>query len=112
MELGSLVDKRVGVPFDVWVVHVGEDERSPGRPDPSQVFTSESVAKQAAKGRGWYGGNARVSKFRVMRGADGDYYFIGEKVKDIDKVYADYAEKTREAALKKLTDEEKRVLGI
>lgn len=105
-------DLAVGVPFTVWVVRTGATGDNTGTPNPSLVFTTKSTAVQAAKGRGWHGGHAVVSQFRSMRGADGECYFIGNAIDDIDRTRAAYEEQIRNSALEKLSDVERRVLGI
>lgn len=104
--------REVGALFDVWVVHTGAGERDNGRPDPSLVFSKEGAARHAAKGRGWYGGTAAVSSFKAVRATDDRCYFVGGEIGDIDKINADYEEKTRLAAISKLSAEERRILGI
>ena len=102
----------IGIPFDVWVVHSGATEHAGGRPDPSLVFTREGGATKAARGHGWFGGHADVSKFRAIRGADGNCYFIGNAIDDIDLARSEHESRIREAALSKLSDVERRVLGL
>ena len=102
----------IGLPFEVFVVHRDADERDSGTPDPDKVFTDEAAAKEAAEGAGWYGGPAHVSRFWAIKDTTGTYWLLGSQIGDINQTRADYEKQVRRDALKKLSAEEKRVLGL
>ena len=108
---------------EVWVVYVGDDDKSPGTP--GFVFRDEQAARKYAKGRGWYGGNSPVAKRLAaikcpFLGAEVDQVFgegdcvLIDVVKNSLKI--DVPPKDELAAkqeiLAKLTEEEKKILGL
>lgn len=100
----------------IWAVHSGDDDRSCG--SPRWWFSNEEEAKFFAKKRGWYGGDAPVSEHLAMcvpgsvteSGRD-EYYLRSAKV-DLDGVEEKIQTELKENALAKLSDEEKKVLGL
>lgn len=100
----------------VWAVHQGDDDRSCG--SPRWWFSDQTEANNFAKKRGWFGGDAPVSEHCAMvvpgsvteSGRD-EYYLTKAKV-DLDGVEEKIQNELKENALAKLSDEEKRVLGL
>lgn len=77
------------------------------------VYTTNAAAEAAVKGKGWFGSDGVVIK--------GDAYFVGdyiifpsEKIDavDLDVNLPERLEDRKAAALAKLTDEEKKLLGL
>jgi hypothetical protein len=99
-----------GVPFDVWVVYERADERDHGYPNTHLVFTDEAAAKEEAMSAGYYGGNAHVGSHKAILDSQGIFWLLDQQISDIDKTRHAYEEKIKQQALKKLTDEEQRVL--
>ena len=96
--------------IDVWAVHQGDDDRQSGYPE--FFFSTKEAANQKAKGIGWCGGPATVVKRQALT-LDGRYFLlddIGEI--DLDGAKIVHNEKIRKQALKKLSAEERNVLGL
>jgi hypothetical protein len=78
------------------------------------VFTNELDAKETAKSIGWYGGAGTVEQ-RVGIQDGGEIYLLDATYSRGVTLNVDLVQKAqsrREAALAKLTDEEKRLLGV
>lgn len=92
----------------VWAVYCKETENRYG--PITDVFSDEGLATEFAKGKGHWGGNARVDKVRAFidknskmaHVIDGSFVLNDGKVKEDLKI----------KALAKLTEEEKKVLGL
>lgn len=84
---------------ECYAVYVDTDERSSAL---LGYFTNQTDAEKAGTGRGWWGGNGRVSPATVS-------VSIFESLDEYEKGLED---KLRKAALKKLTDQEKQLLGL
>ena len=110
--MAANVGQKVGEVFNVWVVYEGGDERHHGRPSTTLAFTDEAAANESARGRGWYGGKAHVGSFRAIMGIHGRTWLVTEEIRDINHVQFDYEATVREKALAKLSDEEKKALGV
>ena len=78
-------NSKVGIPFNVWVVFEGDDDRSKGHPNTHLVFTDEVAAKEEAMNVGYYGGNAPVEKFLAIQDEENDYWLLDRQISDIDK---------------------------
>ncbi len=94
---------------DLHVVYQGGDDRSPGTP--TWYFTSIVDAEDVSQGRGWYGGNACVGKISAIMIAD-QAYVLGKKEPIKVNVGPQDAAERRAAALAKLTEADKKILGI
>jgi len=95
----------------VWAVHTKESDRDCGVP--TYFFSSKLAADAAAQGRGWYGGTATVSSHYAVL-IDGKYYRLVSQFPfklDAD-ITALEREQAKAAALAKLTDKEKALLGL
>jgi len=75
-------------------------------------FTDEKLAKTAAAKQGWYGGEGGIGKRWALYQDDG--WIIVEKPElvqlDVDMIK--YKENAKKAALEKLTQEERVLLGL
>lgn len=96
----------------VWTYTSGGDDRSHG--PIAGVCSTEQLARQAAQGSGWYGGNGAVKKHSAIR-FNGHIYLLSDKLSqpiDLDGGIKKIQDKLKEAALSKLTPEEKLLLGL
>ncbi len=93
----------------LYAVHQGDDDRHWGHP--AWYFRTSSEAEHAAKGQGWYGGTAPTSEVRAIKLED-DQYLILRSEDRIRLGGPEDEKKIRDKALAKLTDLEKRILGI
>lgn len=76
------------------------------------IFRSSISANEAAKGRGWYGGDAECTEVWLVE-IDGKYYRLkSPEPVDLDRQQAIYDEKLKQQTLASMTAEQKRVLGI
>lgn len=75
-------------------------------------FSNSADAQSAAKGQNSWGGNGNVVERRAVM-VDGLAYLItSETPIDVDNTFAKALQDTREEALKKLSPEERRALGV
>lgn len=75
-------------------------------------FSTQQAAINAAKGKGWYGGNGVVLDCQALR-VDGDVWLLAQANPiDLDAVKANQDAKLLADTLAALSDEQKRVLGI
>jgi hypothetical protein len=94
---------------EVFVVFTGETERSDG--SPFMAFSTEDDAARHAANRGIWGGSAPYRKMNAIV-IDGWVFLIANNTALVlDETPADAVAK-KAAALAKLTDEEKRILGV
>jgi hypothetical protein len=94
----------------VYVVYENSDERSIGTP--AWYFTDLAKAEAAAKGRGWYGGDAPIrDRYVAYVGGGWAFLVVDEEPIRLDQGPDEQAA-IKEAALKKLTPEEKQILGL
>lgn len=84
---------------DCFAVHIDTDERSSAL---LGYFTSSLDAARAGLGKGWWGSNGRVSPTKVT-------VTIFESLDEYERGLTD---KLKQAALNKLTKEEKQILGL
>ena len=108
------MNKQDGVPFPVWTVHRENDERSEG--PITEICATETLAKQVAKGTGYYQGDVPVKK-RFAIGFDGKAYLLSKSepiaiAYDLDGVKLSQKEIIRKKALAKLSKEEQEALGL
>lgn len=77
------------------------------------VSRDSQKAEKMAAGAGWYGGQGRIVQGTLFDGPDG-LVFIEKaySIEALDTHLPRLAEQKRQAALAKLTDEDKKVLGI
>lgn len=100
--------------FEVWAVHQGDDDRNSGYPE--WFFASEAAARKHAEKRGWYGGDAPVSKrLAYDLGVGGKILILDNRFPEpLMLGYSEAVEnqKKRNKALAKLTKEDREVLGL
>lgn len=96
--------------FNVYQIYEGGDEW--GNERPAEFYSTHTKATLAAKGRGAYGGNAKVeTKYAVS--FNGVVYVLADKNPiDLDGQLAQRTENIRKQALAKLTPEEVEALKI
>lgn len=100
----------MGIVTKVWAVYQGGDDRRVGYP--AEFYSSEVAAKVAAKGRGWYGGDAPVHPHPAIY-ADGAAYLLAcDHPIDVDLKRAQETERVKKEALAKLSPAEKAALGL
>lgn len=100
--------------FTVWTVHRDNDDRSDG--PITDVCGTRALAEAAAKGSGWYGGDAPVRTHHAIRVGNATYLLQSEDpvcvAFSLDDLVLAHEHATRLKALAKLTPEERRVLGL
>lgn len=84
---------------ECYAIYVGTDERSSAL---LGYFTSETDGLRAAKGKGWWGGDGSATRTTVT-------VIIFESLEEYE---TGLTEKLRQSALSKLTDDEKKLLGL
>lgn len=94
----------------VWAAHGDGGERGTG--PVLAYYSTQYQAENAAKGRGWYGSNGRVSKHHALRFGSEVWLLQRPDPIDLDAVLAKRDAELREETLASLTDEQIRVLGI
>lgn len=89
-----------------------DGERSIGTPN--WFFTDKDAADKAAARRGWYGGNASVKKYDAIIDADSNTVHLIKQSFPLDALNMGPADKEakRQAALNKLSLEERKLLGL
>lgn len=93
----------------IYAVNQGDDDRHLGHP--CWFFEGRSDADNCAVGRGWYGGNAPVSEQNELI-VDGEAYLLS-RVEPVKLNFTPEDEQAKKnAARAKLTDEERKLLGI
>lgn len=101
-------DNNIPSIIKIWAVHQGDNEFTNGYP--YYFFLNEVDALYAAKNKGWYGGPAPVTEQWVL--LIHDKMYLLQKNEPIKFGLKTKEEEMRERALKKLTQEEKKVLGL
>ena len=100
--------------IDVWAAYETDDER--GRSSALiGVFRTQQAAKEAAEKRGFYGGPGNVEQRKVVWFKDDQVYMLDRAAPFALAIGLDLIktkEMRRKAALDKLTDEEKELLGL
>lgn len=93
---------------EVYAVNQEDDDRSSGKP--KWWFKEKQEAVEAARGMGWYGSNAPISKHHAI--IIDHKIFLLQRVSPVyfGGIVSDREIKTQ--ALKKLSETEKRVLGL
>ena len=96
--------------IDVWKAHGDGGERGIG---PVIAYCStKAQAENAAKGRGWYGGNGHVTRCAALR-IDGMVWLLDQPEPiDLDSLEAKRDAELKAQTLASLTAEQRRVLGI
>ena len=94
---------------EVWAVHQGDDDRYSGKPE--WWFRDEQLARDTATGRGWYGGDAPVSKHVAIILHDTELYLL-KSSEPVSFGGPEDDDERREKALGKLTESEKKLLGL
>jgi hypothetical protein len=75
-------------------------------------YASPLAAEPVARGKGWYGSRGSVETGHAIY-ADGQYYWlVSREPITLDVNLLKQREDIRKAALAKLSDEEKKVLGV
>ena len=93
----------------VYAVHQNDDDRNSG--NPAWFFTDEAKANAVADKRGWYGGKAPVRQRYAIKVNGACYLLETKEPIDLDSSPEDDLS-NREAALSKLTPEERKLLGV
>ena len=95
---------------------VYQDESDMGGGYVAWYFANEYEAKDTAKGRGWYGGNASTGKCKAIKldGPDNKYLILNSELeaKSIVLGGPEVVEEQVKKALAKLTETEKSLLGL
>lgn len=94
----------------LYTVYQGDDDRRTGYV--AWYFANEYEAKDTAKGRGWYGGNAPTGTCRAVKLDNEDKYLILDTETKVVLGGPEVVEKQIKAALAKLTETEKTLLGL
>lgn len=108
MKISDLLNDNAKVQT-LYAVNQGASEYKQGKP--KWYFTTKQEAERCAKGRGWYGSTASISTLEAI--ILGDFAFIVDAYNPviINRGPED-EEQIKKTALAKLTEEEKRLLGI
>lgn len=93
----------------VWGVHQGDTDTNRGYP--KWFFDNPINAEACAKGRGWYGGKAPIEKYTAIQFEDNAYILLKKNPVKLNYGPEDELAK-KEKALKKLTPEERKLLGL
>lgn len=104
--------------IDVYVAHGDGGERGIG--PIVGVCSTETNAKMMSKGRGWYGGNGHVGKRKALKITTGrechEIIYLLDKAMEtavqMDTDIPKLIKERKEAALNKLTKEERILLGL
>lgn len=94
---------------DLFAVHEGDSDRDAGHP--KWYFDTELQANDVAQGRGWYGSNAPIAKVKALRIGDEAYLLSSSTPIDVNLGPQDDTTR-RLAALAKLSDFDKKILGL
>jgi hypothetical protein len=93
----------------IYAVNQGDDDRHTGHP--CWFFEGRSDADNCAVGRGWYGRTAPVSEHNALI-VNGEAYLLS-RVEPVKLNFTPEDEQAKKnAARAKLTDEERKLLGI
>lgn len=110
-KVGALFIKK-SYKVTVYAFSDDDGERSVGTPN--WFFTDKEVAEKTASRRGWYGGNASVNKYDAIIDADSDTVHLIKQSFPLGNLNLGPADKEakRQAALNKLSPEERKLLGL
>lgn len=100
----------MATPIKIWALYQGGDDRNIG--EPVEFYSSYDKAVVAAKGRGWYGGNAPIREKSAIVADGATYWLASSKPIDLDLCYFAEQERVKQAALAKLSSAEKAALGL
>ncbi len=103
----SIEDIKVGEVFSAYIISISTDERKSKQ---AGVFLNESVGLRSVEGKGWYGSSGWSNTVKCVKLSDGSIVRIGQKV-SID-TSENYEESAKQAALQKLTAEDRQLLGL
>lgn len=97
--------------IEVWMAH--GDSGSEYRTGPVIAYCStEHIAREAARDQGWYGSDGAVTNCAALR-IEGNVWLLREREPvDLDGAKRARDAAARQAALAKLTPEEREVLGL
>lgn len=101
-------------PIAVWAVYTTENEYG-NLGELLTVMTSRVAAEKESQGKGWYGGQGAVEERKVIKVGNDKHFLLDEKVDypiPLDKKVNDRELKLRKQALKKLSKDEREVLGL
>lgn len=108
--MGLEVDLKMATNMkSVWAVHDGATDSIPGKP--KWFFSERQDADFYAKGRGYYGSTARVSRQYLIKD-EGEWYLLDNALQIIELDVMDEKSEKMKEALDKLTEEDKKVLGL
>ena len=93
----------------IYAVNQGDTDRYAGQP--AWFFDSKDDAVNCSLGRGWYGGNAPVGEHMALV-IDGTAYLLARAEPVALNVTPEDEQAKKNAALAKLTEEERKLLGI
>lgn len=94
----------------LYAVHQGDDDRSSGYP--RWYFDNAMEATKVAIGRGWWGGNAPVSEKKCLVIDGITAYLLASDVPISINEGPDDELTKKQKILAKLTEEEKKILGV
>lgn len=95
--------------IDVWAVHQNAGERAAG--EPAWIFHTKQAAKHAARGRGWFGGDATITTHKALIFPDLSLRLLDYRWFTLNEG-PDTLEEVKQKALAKLTPHERHVLGL
>lgn len=93
----------------IYAVNQGDTDRHSGTP--KWFFDSKQVAVECSIGRGWYGGNAPIGEHSALV-IDGKAYLLARAEPVALNVTPQDEQAKKNAARAKLTEEERKLLGI
>lgn len=96
--------------IDVWCVHTDEEESDSG--PPTHFFSTETVAREFARDRGWDGSTAPISLRTAIR--DGGEYYLIDLIGhiDLDGARKKQLAEIRDRLMSIFTDDELEALGL
>lgn len=95
----------------IYSVNQGDDDRSPGKP--KWWFSDVDRANHVAHKRGWYGGDAPVAQHKVIIVGGKTFRLASdEPINILLDIGPEEIETERQKAMAKLTDHERKILGL
>ena len=76
------------------------------------VYTTSAAAEKAAERAGWFNGKGQIDDIMVLITDTGEIYMMGTKVPMLDTNLPQERDRRRQAALDKLTPEDRELLGL
>lgn len=93
----------------IYAVNQGDNDRHSGTP--RWFFEDKQIAVNCSIGRGWYGGNAPIGEHSALI-IDGNAYLLARPEPVALNVTPEDEQAKKNAARAKLTEEERKLLGI